>query len=295
RSSSMETRVGLCLAALLFMNASETCSSSSVTVSLARCQLFEAGINVTSLHLNDPTCIGVIQNDRVVFSVDNSQNICGTTLRSNSTHFLYENSVQKGAVSHGLISRKSWVNINFTCAYPFIRDISLPFAIEASQSNVLFKEIQNEGPFTVQMSAYPNDSFIAPYSGDIRLDLDQQIFVSVDVTGVDEQQVSTTLEKCWATPSEDITDITRWDLIINDCPNLADGTVRVLSNGVSASAQFSFKMFTFTSMSQKIFLHCHVQMCLKNKGNCQQSCGPQVKRRRRSLNYGEPVAISMTF
>ncbi|XP_036427675.1 pancreatic secretory granule membrane major glycoprotein GP2-like [Colossoma macropomum] len=278
-------------------DAIQSCASSSSNLSLSRCQLFEAGLNITSLHLNDPRCTGSIQNGRVFFHFDNEQNVCGTTLRSNGTHFLYENSIQKGAGSEGLISRHSWVNINFSCVYPLIQSISMPMSmsIQASRGGVVFKELLNQGSYQIRMIPYPNASYIAPYSGDVTVDVNQQIFVAVEVEGVDNQQISTVLDHCWATPSDEINSTIRWDLIINDCPNPRDGTVQVLQNGVSTSARFSFRMFTFTSVSDKVYLHCEVHLCLKNKGSCVQSCNPGARRRRRSLNYLEPAAVTMAF
>ncbi|KAL6474924.1 hypothetical protein MHYP_G00159640 [Metynnis hypsauchen] len=272
----------------------QSCTSSSSNFSLSRCQLFEAGLNITSLHLNDPSCTGSIQNGRVFFYFDNDQNVCGTTLRSNGTHFLYENSVQKGVGSHGLISRSGWVNINFSCVYPLIQSISMPMAIQAGEG-VVFKDFLNKGSYQLRMVPYPNDSFVAPYSGKVTIDTNQQIFVAVEVDGVDNGQISNVLERCWATPSDDINQKIRWDLIISGCPNPRDGTVEVLQNGNSTSARFSFKMFTFTSISDRIYLHCEVHLCLHNLGSCVQSCNPGNRRKRRSLNYLEPAAVTMTF
>ncbi|KAL7870024.1 hypothetical protein AOLI_G00140120 [Acnodon oligacanthus] len=277
-------------------DALQSCSGSIFELSLSRCQLFEAGLNITSLHLNDPSCTGVILRDRVFFYFDHDEQVCGTTIQRNDTHFFYKNSVQKGAGSQGLISRHSWVNINFSCVYPLIQNISMPMALAIQASDgVVFKDLQNQGSYQFRMVLYPNDSFIAPYSGNVTIDTNQRIFVAVEVDGIDERQVSTVLDRCWATAHDDINDAIFWDLIIKDCPNLRDGTVEVLQNGVSTSARFSFKMFTFTGLSDKIYLHCNVQLCLRSFGLCHQSCNPGARRRRRSLNYLEPAAITMAF
>ncbi|KAI4879021.1 hypothetical protein NFI96_030850 [Prochilodus magdalenae] len=58
----------------------ETCESSSGTMSLSRCQLFEAGFPTNVLHLSDPSCNGTLQNGRLVFHFDNDEHICGTNL-----------------------------------------------------------------------------------------------------------------------------------------------------------------------------------------------------------------------
>ncbi len=58
----------------------ENCESSSGSISLSRCQLFEAGFPSDILHLNDPNCRGTVQNGRVEFYFDNNDHICGTNL-----------------------------------------------------------------------------------------------------------------------------------------------------------------------------------------------------------------------
>uniref|UniRef100_A0A672MFC0 ZP domain-containing protein n=1 Tax=Sinocyclocheilus grahami TaxID=75366 RepID=A0A672MFC0_SINGR len=59
---------------------SETCESSSGSMSVSRCQLFEAGFPADVLHLNDPSCKGTVRNGRVEFHFDNDEHICGTNL-----------------------------------------------------------------------------------------------------------------------------------------------------------------------------------------------------------------------
>ncbi|KTF73431.1 hypothetical protein cypCar_00042311, partial [Cyprinus carpio] len=70
---------------------SETCESSSGSMSVSRCQLFEAGFSADVLHLNDPNCKGTVRNGRVEFHFDNNEHICGTNLLANGTHFIYSN------------------------------------------------------------------------------------------------------------------------------------------------------------------------------------------------------------
>ncbi|KAA0724884.1 Uromodulin Tamm-Horsfall urinary glycoprotein [Triplophysa tibetana] len=65
----------------LSFDMSQTCESSSGSISLSRCQLFEAGYSAHVLHLNEPSCRGTIQNGRVHFHFDNNYQICGTSLR----------------------------------------------------------------------------------------------------------------------------------------------------------------------------------------------------------------------
>jgi len=61
-------------------DATEFCASSTGTLSLSRCQLFESEFRPEFLHLNDPNCKGTIEDGRVLFHFDNELHICGTTL-----------------------------------------------------------------------------------------------------------------------------------------------------------------------------------------------------------------------
>ncbi|KTG35460.1 hypothetical protein cypCar_00033723, partial [Cyprinus carpio] len=61
-------------------DAKQFCDSSTGSLSLSRCQLFESGFPPEILHLNDPSCKGISENGRVLFHFDNEGHVCGTTL-----------------------------------------------------------------------------------------------------------------------------------------------------------------------------------------------------------------------
>ncbi|XP_017579104.1 pancreatic secretory granule membrane major glycoprotein GP2-like [Pygocentrus nattereri] len=280
-------------------DAHETCQSSSGSVSLSRCQVFDAGFPAEYLHLNDHSCTGTIKDGRVEFHFDNNGHVCGTTLETNKTHFIYKNAVQMSYGPAKLINRDSWLAINFSCVYPLIKSISMPMSILATES-VVYKNLPGEeGTYQIHMLLYSDASFKHPYSGNFELQVNQPVFVGVEVEGVDMRQFSLVLDNCWATPHDDINENVRWDLIVKECPTRRDGSVRVLQNGVSGSSRFSFKMFTFTNQSNHIFLHCKVHLCLRKSGRCAQSCsqrhGAHGQRRRRFSDFHDTAAISMSF
>ncbi|CAB1437969.1 unnamed protein product [Pleuronectes platessa] len=53
-------------------DSSISCVSSSGTMSVSRCQLFEAGFHSDALHLREDSCKGALQNGRLVFDFDNT-------------------------------------------------------------------------------------------------------------------------------------------------------------------------------------------------------------------------------
>ncbi|XP_047673815.1 alpha-tectorin-like [Tachysurus fulvidraco] len=274
-------------------DAIETCSGSTGSLSLSRCQLFEAGYFADALHLNDQTCKGEIQNNRLVFKFDSNASMCGTTLKNNATHIIFKNNVVSSNQT-GIISRTGGINIAFSCVYPLIQSISMPTDIEAI-GGVIGKQLSTLGTYQIHMTPYTDATFLVPYSGNVTLEVNHQMYIAVEVDQFDSTQIALVLDNCWATPVNQTDYSVRWDLIINECPNLNDNTVAVLQNGDSTSSHFSFRMFTFTGFSSKIYLHCQVHLCLQTTGNCALSCPLKSSRRRRSVDFHDSAAISMGF
>ncbi|XP_073722620.1 uromodulin-like [Misgurnus anguillicaudatus] len=271
----------------------ETCESSTGSISISRCQLFEAGFPASDLHLNDPRCRGTIQNGRVEFSFDNNGHNCGTNLVANGTDIIYENFILSGRQSSGdVISRERNLQISFSCAYPQFQTLSM-IEINPVETMVYKPLPAGHGMYQVRMIPYKDVGFSQPFNGSVNADLNQEIFVEVRVDGVDSRQLVTVIDTCWATPVNDPDYSLRWDLITGECPNPHDNTVKILQNGNSTSSRFSFRMFVFSADSTKLYLHCAVHLCLANN-NCTTSCVSGYQRRaRRSLDFQDSSSISM--
>ncbi|XP_073722614.1 pancreatic secretory granule membrane major glycoprotein GP2-like [Misgurnus anguillicaudatus] len=272
----------------------ETCESSTGSISISRCQLFEAGFSADGLHLNDPSCRGVIQNGRVEFSFDNNGHTCGTNLMANGTHIIYENFILGApGLSEGLISRERILQISFSCVYPQTQTLSM---IEINPlESVVHKHLPaGEGMYQVRMIPYEDVGFSQPFNGSVNAKLNQKIFVEVRVDGVDSRQLVTVIDTCWATPVNDPDYSLRWDLITGECPNPHDNTVKLLQNGVTTSSRFSFRMFVFNSNSTKVYLHCAVHLCLLANNSCSADCVSGYHQRvGRSLDFYDSSSISM--
>ncbi|XP_053495358.1 pancreatic secretory granule membrane major glycoprotein GP2-like isoform X17 [Ictalurus furcatus] len=274
-------------------DAIETCSGSTGSLSLSRCELFEDGYSADNLHMKDSNCKGELQDNRLVFSFDSNVNMCGTTLENNDTHIIFSNNV---GTTEGLavISRVGGLNINFSCVYPLIQSISMPTDIEAI-GGVISKYLSTEGSYQITMIPYTDDTFQVPLFGNVTLEVNHQMYIAVQVDQFDRTQIGLVLDSCWATPINQTDYSVHWDLISNECPNPNDGTVAVLQNGVSTTSYFSFRMFTFTGFSTKIYLHCQVHLCLLETGSCAQPCPGDLSRRRRAVDFYDSAAITMKF
>uniref|UniRef100_A0A673NPU2 Uncharacterized LOC107748190 n=1 Tax=Sinocyclocheilus rhinocerous TaxID=307959 RepID=A0A673NPU2_9TELE len=273
---------------------SETCESSSGSMSVSRCQLFEAGFPADVLHLNDPSCKGMVRNGKVEFHFDNDELICGTNLVANGTHFIYSNFILGTPRSEGLISREKILKLSFSCVYPQTQTLSMNAEINPLESIVHKTLPAGEGRYHVRMTPYEDDEFTRPFTGKVDAELDQKMNVEVHVEGVDSRQFASVMDTCWATPVNDPDYSLRWDLIVTECPNPNDDTVELLQNGISTSSRFSFRMFIFTANSTKLYLHCAVHLCLLSSNRCSMDCNSEHHwRKRRSLDFHDSASISI--
>ncbi|XP_053269553.1 alpha-tectorin isoform X17 [Pleuronectes platessa] len=277
-------------------DSSISCVSSSGTMSVSRCQLFEAGFHSDALHLREDSCKGALQNGRLVFDFDNNERHCGTVLKSNGTHFIYENNIQGNVDPHdGLISRQRNIHLLFCCVYPLTQAVSMDVGINPVESIVRKKLPAGQGEYHMRMIPYQDAGFRHPFNsnGNVEMEVDQRLYVEVRTDGVDQQQISTVLDSCWATPVNLETYPVRWDLINSECPNEKDGTVELIENGKSTAARFSFRMFTFSNFSS-IYLHCRVHLCLLRNNNCTAHCYPGHHRRvERDVNFHDTSFMSV--
>nr|XP_054605671.1 alpha-tectorin isoform X1 [Nothobranchius furzeri]XP_054605672.1 alpha-tectorin isoform X1 [Nothobranchius furzeri]XP_054605673.1 alpha-tectorin isoform X1 [Nothobranchius furzeri]XP_054605674.1 alpha-tectorin isoform X1 [Nothobranchius furzeri]XP_054605675.1 alpha-tectorin isoform X1 [Nothobranchius furzeri] len=273
-----------------------TCASSSGTMSVSRCQLFEAGFHSSNLHLKDDTCNGTIQNGRLIFRFDNDDHLCGTVLKSNGTHLIYENGIFDDVdTQRGIISRERDLQLHFSCVYSLTQAVSMNVQINALESR-LRKKHPGRGLYNVTMIPYQDADFHFPLTtnskGTIDMEIDDRFYVEVRTEGVDQHQISTVIDSCWATPDTNANNPIHWDLIISECPNPADGTVKLIQNGVSTVARFSFKMFTFTN-SDEIYLHCNIHLCLLSSNSCTAPCNLHHKLHKREVLFHDSAALSM--
>uniref|UniRef100_A0A3Q3MIT6 Uncharacterized protein n=1 Tax=Mastacembelus armatus TaxID=205130 RepID=A0A3Q3MIT6_9TELE len=268
-----------------FTDSSITCASSSGTMSVSRCQLFEAGFPPSALHLQDNSCNGTLQDGRLLFHFDNDAQLCGTTLRVQ--HINYNVTIGSVDPHRGHISRQRSINLRFCCEYHLSQALSMSVGINPLESVLRKKLPSGLGQYHMRMIPYSDSGFRFPFTtnSNIEIEINERLYVEVRTEGIDERQISTILESCWTTP------VNNADYPV--CPNQDDGTVDMIQNGVSTVARFSFRMFTFTNFSS-IYLHCQVNLCLLRNNNC-TAVRPLVLRSPRSgkalLSFHKPWII----
>ncbi|XP_067378941.1 uncharacterized protein [Channa argus] len=252
------------------------CGPNSASLTLVGCLLEEKGVDYSALHLFDPACKGEIdeQTHMVTFTYDNIDT-CGTEVTANGSQVIYTNAITNLKSYTDVIVRRDQVYINFTCVQtqPDVKTMSF----KIKDSSVIVHITSGAWNYTLTMNAYADSKRTQVLGSNTDVLLDQRIWVELDTHGLDDNLVSVVTESCWATADPSPTGALRYNLIVNGCPNPNDPTVKVYGNGDGTSNYFAFNMFQFTGHSGDIYLHCNLQLCVKN---CVPACDGGARRRR---------------
>uniref|UniRef100_A0A3Q2PQQ6 Alpha-tectorin-like n=1 Tax=Fundulus heteroclitus TaxID=8078 RepID=A0A3Q2PQQ6_FUNHE len=241
------------------------CNQTSASLTLANCLLEDEGVDYAALHLKDLTCRGRMDEEThmVTFSF-NGTNRCGTEVMNNNNQIIYQNTISNHGGSSSVITRRDQVFIDFSCVYS--QEAIKAFKIRSSSViKVITSGVWN---YTLTMKAYTDAARTQPVESDTQVGLDQTIWVELKTDGLDGDLLSIVTESCWATNQESDNSSLRYDLIKNGCANPADPTVRVEGNGEGTSNRFSFNMFQFSGRSGNIYMHCKLQLCVKEGNSC---------------------------
>ncbi|XP_023201522.1 alpha-tectorin-like [Xiphophorus maculatus] len=270
------------------------CRQSSTSLSLVGCLLEDKGIDYSVLQLKDPTCRGQMdqQTHMVTFSF-NSTDLCGTEVTTNNSQTIYKNAIMTQNLSSGGITRQDQVYIGFSCVetQPDIQTV----AFRVKDSSVV--QFVSSGPwnYSLTMKAYTDANRTQAVASNTEVRLNQKIWVELDADGLDESLVAVVMDSCWATDQESANASRKYYLIENGCPNPEDQTVSVEAKGRGTSNSFSFNMFQFTGSSAQVYLHCKLQLCIKQENTCVKTCAGTRRRRSVRSQSGAAAFISMAW
>lgn len=270
------------------------CNQNSASLSLVGCLLEDKGIDYSVLRLKDPTCRGQTdeQTHMVTFSF-NSTNLCGAEVMNNNSKVIYKNTIMTQNLSSDGITRQDQVYVDFSCIHtqPDIQTV----AFRIKSSSVV--QVISSGPwnYSLTMKAYTDAGRTQAVESNTEVRLNQKVWVELDTEGLDQNLVAVVTDSCWATDQASPTASRRHYLIKNGCPNPEDQTVRVEGNGEGLSNYFSFNMFQFSGGSAELYLHCKLQLCVKQENSCVKRCDGARKRRFVRSKDEEAAFISMAW
>ncbi|XP_023279986.1 alpha-tectorin-like [Seriola lalandi dorsalis] len=262
------------------------CNKSSLSVTLVGCLLQDKGIHYSDLHLYDNTCRGQMDNvtHMVTLSFDTKINPCGMMIRmNNKSQIINKNGVILETTKEQLA--------DITCPF-IIPDIDIDFSvgikiIGGTNNGSYEYVITGVWNYTLTMKAYTDPGRTQTVTSNTELKLNQKVWYELKTGGLDDKEIALVTHSCFATDDPTANSSLRYDLIINGCANPADQTVTVQSNGEGTYNYFSFNMFQFSGKQGNVYLHCKLNLCLKQNKTCAPSCSPNARTRRAATSEHE--------
>uniref|UniRef100_A0A8C3I2Q9 ZP domain-containing protein n=1 Tax=Chrysemys picta bellii TaxID=8478 RepID=A0A8C3I2Q9_CHRPI len=221
-------------------------------------------LDLNTIRLRDPTCKPVFKspsNDMVQFHVP--LNMCGTRQRFEGERITYENEVRAlwADLPPRRISRDSEFRLTVVCTYKS-GDASLSARISSLPPPV---SSINQGPLSLILLIYPDDSYLQPYSDDqypIVKYLQQPIFLEVQVLNRNDPNIKLVLDDCWATTSQDPSSLCDYEL---DNYRTAFHPVGLAVSYPNYRQRFEVKTFAFVvgdkALTSLVYFHCSALLC----------------------------------
>ncbi|XP_041965829.1 zona pellucida glycoprotein d isoform X1 [Alosa sapidissima] len=269
-------------------------------------------VSVESLHLANKSCrahkevISAVPHYIVRTSKDQYAACGGKPLEKNITHIAYSLTLMSDPNVHENIIRDPTVKIDYTCVYPYMRAVSLPFPIHPFSSETVVRV--DELDVTVEMALFKDHTFTDAFSSAPSIHLRDKVYVQVSVTEPKDFFLLN-VNECWASQSpkhNETTGLTH-PLLLNGCVNdetviFETGTMsEMFGNGKSSTVRYSFSMFRFVAEPSVVYLHCKVHICAPDEDEpCRPKCKSITKREAARegptqglLSYG-PIKIDKT-
>lgn len=260
------------------------CDHDQMSLIIRKDLLEEQKLNSTSGHMNDPLCNQQLdQQEAVRYTLKRSGNTCGTTVKSNSTHIMYSNTLflYRPRFGHNDFRAR---RVPFTCALPVHNLTSLDTSFQYQPLDGV-ADLQASGqPFNASITLYQRSDFHEPYPpGKVLLPLGTPLFVlfSVDF----DNTVMPLVEECYTTKSSSPDDPDRQYLIQRRC-QLDYRHVNVM---YISQQGVHYRMMLFNTT--ELFLHCRISLCDRSNGSCFPSCS--YTRKARSLRSFSQFPVSI--
>ncbi|CAG5122124.1 unnamed protein product [Candidula unifasciata] len=232
----------------------------------------------SELTLKDPTC--KLNNNGTHHKITFAYDECGTL------ETFYTDYVDiRNEISVHLI-------LNDTDLITFVEDYKIPLQCSLDRSKILNVAIQVESREQITERVEHSADFSlkeytsADYNEEIteypiKVPLNREIFFEITLRNNSNSSIGVYVEQCVATPSDNPNDTTHVTLIDVGCS--AHTAVKVQPSTEIDRFRFSTQAFRFSGDSRidnLVYIHCSMSTC--GGANCQHSCLPHSRRRRRS-------------
>ncbi|XP_054634935.1 uromodulin-like [Dunckerocampus dactyliophorus] len=259
------------------------CGSDKIQVGLDSLFITRVGYNPLTGNLAVRNCSWArVQGGVVWYEADAQAGACGNTLKTNSTHAVYSNSLFLYPTSNASFSVPA--SLPFSCVYPLNADSRLNVAVRP----VLVTEggvVGSGAKARAAMVLFRNSNYTDPYpAGAVVLAVGSPLYVGVSVDKRDPS-LALVLEDCFASHSSNPDNPERYSFIHNKCPTDRQ-QVSVVESGSSLRARFSALFFLLQGEYRDVYLHCSLSLCDRRRYSCIPSC---TRRAQRAISKFTPI------
>jgi len=228
--------------------------------------------------MNNANCAGTLVGDQLVFTAGAGD--CELVPTADGTHLIYDTSIEwEEGVANAIISRVNTIKVDFQCILKTTYSVSLDTGITPMLSMVDVDLGSTEGTFELALGLWEDNTFSTPLPADAVINVPDNLYVAAVLN--DAGSFVTSLETCWATPSADPTDATKYEFIVNGCPEANEDaeTLSIIANGQAAAASFSIASFQFNGdANAEIYIHCQIHICDPGMEPCEPQCNARRRR-----------------
>ena len=205
RPTTTQPTTSRCSGLETFQDAIVTCETDEFSLTIPDCVFITNDLEDQiddQIYLspdNQPTeCYGQIQSGNVYYNA----NIDGcSATESNGTHYLRKSTlVYERGVANSVISRRSFVRVQFACATPINIFVSIENGIASSEISVN-ETLEHEAmDIEVGMGLFQSQSFSNQLTNvnDFTFDIEEPMFVGISMINGGDMELR--LKNCWATP-----------------------------------------------------------------------------------------------
>ncbi|XP_038073981.1 uncharacterized protein LOC119742036 [Patiria miniata] len=234
-------------------------------------------LDPSAMHLNDPTCTGREYN-ATHYVIGTSYNMCQTSVQAANEVGLvsFENTVYippQPYTPESEITRDHFIEIRMSCR---LHSDNVGYvAFDPNVTTIVYYE-EGFGKFDFSLDMYEDVYYATPidrHAHPVPVQLDQPVFFEARINCDPEKHCDSDvmmIDSCWATPTTNPFDVTRFVFIKNGCAK--DDTIQFLPSPSSNIKRFSVHSFAFLDehIYNPVYVHCKMSKC--NAQGVESSC-----------------------
>ncbi|XP_077312070.1 uncharacterized protein LOC143933026 [Lithobates pipiens] len=251
-----------------------TCTGAKFNIQVSKCWLETNGYNTSNIRLNsansecwagrevvDGTSEMTIH--RPLISSD-----CNTEAVLNETHVIYTNRLFIFAKSDPIRITNDY-DLYISCSYPLFMTASLDVTLHPVLGTTEINGPTANASYAAEIKAFKDSTYTAPLSEIDTLDVEDTVYISVGVPGLDVNPFQLKVVTIYASP--DNASFIKYYLLQNGCPSsdVSADELTVDSNGVGIESRFPMKIFQITD-SNIMYLYAELILCTND---CTTTCG----------------------